>query len=74
MTFREKMIPTEEGSYVTIQFTTLRFIFAWGKVKIKEMMSLILHRLIKHKAITMALIWNLGFKISILLSNSFILI
>lgn len=42
------MIPTEQGSYVTIQFTTLRFIFAWGKVKIKEMMSLTPHRLIKH--------------------------
>lgn len=48
VTFREKMIPTEQGSYVTIQFTTLRFIFAYGKVKIKDTMSLTAHRLIKH--------------------------
>jgi len=42
------MIILEQGSYVTIQFTTLRFILAWGKVKIKEMVPLRLQRLVKH--------------------------
>lgn len=42
------MIIPELGSYVTIQFTTWRFILARGEVKIKEMVPLRLQRLIKH--------------------------
>lgn len=48
VTFRKKMIIPEQGSYVTIEFTTLRFILARGKVKIKEMVLLRLQRLIKY--------------------------
>lgn len=48
VTFRKKMIIPEQGSYVTIEFTTLRFILTRGKVKIKEMVLLRLQRLIKY--------------------------